>query len=137
MKLKFWLNNNFWLFIFLETRAGEGFHVKHLTTNKFIFIFVDFIKVFISCLFSFLKVFTLLYLLFNCYLSLYFSQKEIINTAAEIISKISSFILSWSFVVVFNKLILINQYDFRYIFNICFSEGELFFWKIRFKKAEN
>lgn len=92
-------------------------------------------KVFISCLFSFLKVFTHLYLLFDCYLSLYFSQKEIINTAAEIISKISSFILSWCFVVVFNKLILINQYDFRYIFNICFSEGKLFFLKIRFEKG--
>ena len=67
------------------------FHVKPLTINKliFMFVFADFIKVFLPYLFSYVKVFIYPSLLFNRYLSLHFLQKEIIETTTEIIFKIS------------------------------------------------
>ena len=90
------------------------FHVKPLTINKliFAFVFADFIKMFLPYLFSCLEVFGHPCLFFDFYSLLNFSQKEIINTSIEIILKISPFVLSWYFVVVFNKLIFINQYNF-------------------------
>jgi len=88
--------------------------MKPLTINKliFVFVFADFIKVFLPYLFSCLEVFGHSCLFFDFYSPLNFSKKEIINTTIEIILKISPFVLLWCFVVVFNKLILINQYNF-------------------------
>lgn len=110
------------------------FHVKPLTINKLIFVFVGFIKGIFVLLTLYLEVFIYLYLLFNCYLSLCFSEREIINTTIKIVFlNYLFFCCSLLLLFLINQFLLINIIFTKYLMFV-FLKKKLFFEKFDLKK---